>query len=204
MVHLMRLCTVVDFIYDFETLSKDRYHGVVVNVATLDFDEKRFVNNPYTFSELVSNCKIFKFDIMEQKEKFGRTIDPDTFAWWKSQPMAAQMQLKPSAEDISIQDLHSKLSETYDFGSFKHVWTRGNTFDPIFMDGIFDQFGQPDIHAFWKIRDSRSWLDGMLHGTPLDNRFMPQDLDIDFIHHDAAHDISLDVMRIQTVIKALS
>ena len=40
-------------IYDFETLSQDMVNGVAVSLAVLQYDDKRFLKNPYTYEELL-------------------------------------------------------------------------------------------------------------------------------------------------------
>ena len=191
-----------NFIYDFETLSINKVNGVVVNLAALEYDSTRFKSNPYEFSELVNNCKIIKFDVKDQM-KNGRTTEASVLDWWKSLPKEVSNQILPSSEDRPISELRDWLTSNYDFNSFKNVFTRGNTFDPIFLEYIFKQFDQQEVHPHWKIRDTRSYLDGLLHGTGLNDKFMPSELDIEFRHHDPAHDIALDVMRMQTILKNL-
>jgi hypothetical protein len=41
-------------IYDYETLSNDFFNGVVVNLASLHFEESRFIDNPYEYEELLA------------------------------------------------------------------------------------------------------------------------------------------------------
>ena len=58
-------------------------------------------------------------------------------------------------------------------------------------------------YPWWIIRDTRSMLDGMLWGSGIDNKFIPDGLEEKFVHHDPRHDIVMDVMRMQTVASAL-
>ena len=67
--------------------------------------------------------------------KYNKEIDPSTVEWWRQQSKEAQKILQPSSEDISI----SKLPQLFaDAGSSmcERVYTRGNTFDPIFTTQI--------------------------------------------------------------------
>jgi hypothetical protein len=193
-----------NIIYDFETLSQDTFKGVVVSLAILEYDESRFTSNPYEFGELVSMCKTIKFDIAEQRTKYNRVIDQSTLDWWKQQNKEAQKQLLPSEEDVSISELHEFIVSNYNNKNIKSVWTRGNTFDPVLFQSVMKEIGKTDPFDWWKIRDTRSFIDGILYGSDISNKFMPENLDIDFIHHDPCHDIAVDVMRMQVLIQALS
>lgn len=189
----------MDFIFDFETLSVSRHNCVVVNLATLEFDPSRFKSDQYTFSELVDSCLLYKFDIKEQREVYGRVVDKDTLDWWKKLPKDVSGQLLPSPDDMSISDIPLHISDR-DYGN---IWSRGNTFDPIILDYLMDDIDSRHLFPFWKVKDTRSFLDGLLYGSDYKNSFMPEDLDIEFKHHDPCHDIALDVMRMQTIIKHL-
>lgn len=188
-----------DLIFDFETLSVSRHNCVVVNLATLEFNPSRFKSDQYTFSELVDACYLYKFDIKEQREKYNRVIDKDTLKWWQELPKDVARQILPSPIDISITELESLIKDN----NYGNVWSRGNTFDPIILDYLFDDIGAPHPFPFWKLKDTRSYLEGLLYGADVKNSFMPDNLDIEFKHHDPAHDIALDVYRMQTIIKHL-
>jgi hypothetical protein len=187
-------------IYDFETLSQDPVKGIVVNFAALVFDETRFKTNPYTFKELVESAELIKFDTKEQVEVYGRRPDKGTLDWWSKQNPEARSMLNPSSEDVSI-------SELYDFCKGiaqkpKRVYTRGNSFDPVFLSQIMLQLGQKEPWDWWNLRDTRSIIDGMVMGVDFDNKYMPEGVE-GFIHHNPIHDIALDVIRIQALYVAL-
>ena len=56
-------------IFDFETLSTNRYNCVVVSLAALKFSEDNFTSgNGYSFNELVESAKLIKFDVNELVE----------------------------------------------------------------------------------------------------------------------------------------
>lgn len=191
-------------IYDFETLSQDQNKGVVVSLAVLSYTESRFVSNPYTYEELLSYCKKIKFDVKEQVTVFNRTISKETLAWWKEQNAEAQKQLAPSSEDISIRYLYEFLIDNIDVKNNKKSFTRGNTFDPIFMDSILREYGKVNPMHWGNIRDTRSYIEGLSYGSKLSNKFIPEGLESKFVPHDPCHDIVMDVMRMQTIIQAVS
>lgn len=190
-------------IYDFETLSQDTFNGVVVSVAIMTYTESRFATNPYAFDELVSKAKILKFDVQEQVKKYNRAIDKSTIEWWRQQPKEAQAQIAPSSKDRSITELFNFYAAVVGNNNVKKVYTRGNTFDPVFFESIIKQTGQVMPYDWWCIRDTRSLIEGMSWGSGLSNKFMPDGIE-NFIHHDPKHDIALDVIRMQTLSNALS
>lgn len=191
-------------IYDFETLSQDQNKGVVISLALLSYTEKRFVSDPYTYEELLNNCKKIKFNVEEQVTKYNRTISKETVAWWKEQNKEAQKQLAPSSEDVSIDKLYDFLIENIDLKNHRKAYTRGNTFDPIIMDWLLKESNRVNPMHWGSIRDTRSFIDGLAYGSKLNNKFIPEDLKSKFIEHDPCHDIVMDVMRMQLLIQAVS
>lgn len=190
-------------IYDYETLGQNTSTLPVLAVAFLQFDTARFVENPYTFEELVDAATEYKFDVAEQVEKYGRKVEMDTVKWWQEQDaVTRENYFKPAAHDISIDQLpaifakHCTTSET--------MFTRGNTFDPIVTESLMKALGQPYPYDWWKDRDTRSFIDGMAYGSGLNNKFIPEGLEDKFIAHDASHDIAMDVMRLQMLAQAIS
>jgi hypothetical protein len=173
--------------------------GAAVSLACLEFDTNRYTQGDgYSYEELLENAKTIKFNVEEQVKKYGRTIQKSTLDWWKKQGAEAQKQLQPSDDDVSISELHNWLTTNFDIPSAKAVWTRGNTFDPIFLRTILESVGDADpFTQWWAIRDTRSFLDGMLYGSDIKNTFVPDELGEKFIGHDPKHDIVMDVMRMQ-------
>lgn len=190
-------------IYDFETLSQDQYRGVVVSLALLQYDESRFIEKPYEYEELLSEVKMIKYDVEEQVKEFGRSISKDTLEWWKKLPPEVRKQLKPSSEDRSIRDTYDFFVENADIPNLKKVYTRGNTFDPMFLENIVRQFDQELPYGWWLVRDTRSLIEGLSWGTDLKNSFKIPELEEKFVHHDPRHDITLDVMRMQKLSRAI-
>lgn len=191
-------------IYDFETLSQDQNKGVVISLALLSYTESRFVSNPYTYEELLDNCKKIKFNVEEQVNTYNRTISKETVKWWREQNATAQKQLAPSSSDVSIDLLYDFLLENIDLKNHKKAFTRGNTFDPIFLDSLLKESGKANPMHWGSIRDTRSFIDGLAYGSKLSNKFIPEGLQLKFVAHDPCHDITMDVMRMQTLVQAVS
>jgi hypothetical protein len=138
--------------------------------------------------------------VADQVRNHGRKIDPNTLKWWGEQSAEAQKQLKPLESDMSISNLKSWITSVASPDSVKRVYTRGNTFDPMFMDSIC----APDPYPFWKLRDTRSTIEGMtLLNKDIKNGFIVPGLEERFIAHDAKHDVAMDVMRMQFLMQEM-
>jgi hypothetical protein len=192
-------------IYDFETLGQDQRKSVVTSFALLSFSEKRYVSDPYTYNELLENTKYIKFDVEEQVSVYKRTISKDTLAWWDEQGDQAKKQIIPNrALDQSISKLYQFLVDHIDLQSHRKSFTRGNTFDPIFLDSVLANCGKINPMHWGSIRDTRSMIEGMSFGFDLNNGFIPTGLENNFVKHDPRHDIVMDVMRMQVLAQAIS
>ena len=186
-------------IYDFETLGTNHAESAVVSLAALVFDSSHFKEG-YTYDELLDTVVTVKFDVADQVRNHGRKIDPNTLKWWGEQSAEAQKQLKPLESDMSISNLKNWITLVASPDSVKRVYTRGNTFDPMFMDSIC----APDPYPFWKLRDTRSTIEGMtLLNKDIKNGFIVPGLEEKFIAHDAKHDVAMDVMRMQFLMQEM-
>jgi len=184
-------------------LSQEQTNGVVLSMAMVNFAESRFTSDiPYTFEELVENTHTIKFNVEEQVKKYKRIIKKDTLKWWVQQGDLAKEQLKPSPEDVSIVQLYNFFIVNKS-ANVKKVYTRGNTFDPIFLEYIMRQTNNPMPYDWWEVRDTRSLIEGLSWGSDLRNNFIPEGC-AGFIAHDPKHDIAMDVMRLQALVQAIS
>jgi len=190
-------------IYDIETLSQDQHRGVIVSIALLNFDMNRLMHGKaYEWDELIGDVQFLKFDVESQVKKYGRTICTDTLNWWKNQGPEAQKQLTPTPDDVDISELYSWFVSNTS-SDVDMAFTRNNTFDPVFVQYICSQFGDPMPHKWWVIRDTKSLLNGMTWGQDISDKFIPDGLESKFIAHDPRHDVVMDVMRIQYVSRLL-
>jgi hypothetical protein len=192
-------------IYDFETLSQNPVNGVVVSFAMMNFDRSRFEEEPYTYQELVDSASYIKFDVAEQVSKYKRIITQDTLNWWSKQNAEAQSKIAPdSKNDKSISELYDFFIQHKSHHANK-IYTRRNTFDPVFMTSLMEAIGKPEPYLWWDIRDTISYIEGLVHpNQDLKTNFIPEGLEDHFVAHDPCHDIAMDVMRIQTIIQAIT
>ena len=188
-------------IYDYETLSTAS-NAVVINVSALSVDENKFLSDtPYTFMELVDLAKTMKFDVKEQVEKFGRVVNPETLNWWRETGPEARKQLTPQASDVSLQQLPTFLREVFALGEL--VFSRGGM-DIAITTSICDRLGEPEPNPFWDVRDTRSFIEGIIIGCGCDlgHTFVPENVNSDdFVKHNSSHDIAIDVCRIQQLVQ---
>ena len=190
-------------IYDFETLAQNPVDGVVVSFAMMNFCPERFVDQPYTYQELVDRTHYMKFDVEDQVKSYSRKIETDTLEWWGKQNKEARDKLAPSPDDKSIADLYNFFVVNKPH-NLKRVYTRRNTFDPMFMTSLMKATGNPEPYAWWDVRDTISYIEGLVHPQEIKNNFIPEGLEEHFVAHDPCHDIAMDVMRIQTIALAIT
>ena len=193
-----------NLVYDYETLSTDVTEAPVLSLACLRYDESRFASdNPYSFDELLNATRFYKFSIAAQITKYGRVINKDTLAWWGSLPIALrEAQMSPMESDLSITELPDILKE--DAKGTDRIFTRGNTFDPMITTSLCKTLGVAEPYQWWNIRDTRSYIEGLSYGAEIKNSFMPEGLEGKFVMHDPQHDIVVDVLRMQELIKFIS
>jgi hypothetical protein len=192
-------------IFDFETLSQKPANGVVVSFAMINYSDQRFISMPYEYDELVEKAQFIKFNVADQVKSYNRKIEKSTLEWWDQQNEEAKKQLKPSGTDRSIADLYNFVVQNTHIHNLKRVYTRRNTFDPIFMSSIMEATGNPEPYDWWLVRDTISFIDGLTIGSDdIRNNFIPDGLKDKFVAHDPRHDIAMDIMRMQTLIQAVT
>ena len=189
-------------IYDFETLGQDQHNSVVLSFAMITFSERHYKSDPYSFDELVKKAKFIKFDV-ESQVKNGRKINMETLDWWKEQGPEAQKQLRVTPDDKPLSDLHSFITKHTEGMKIKKAFTRGNTFDPMFLQYIMEETGNKEPFHWRTVRDTRSMIEGMSFGMNVDNSFTPAGIENQFIKHDPCHDVAMDVMRMQLLAQAI-
>lgn len=187
-------------IYDYETLGTDVTNCPILSLALFSFD----TNKQYTLESILPQVKFFKFSVANQVTNYGRVINKDTLDWWKSQPKELQdSQLKPLIDDLPLSALYDIMVDNV--GQKDTVFTRGNTFDPMITTSMMKVLGKPEPYPWWNVRDTRSFIEGLSFGSDIKNNFMPPELEGKTLDlHDPRVDIALDVLRIQTLVRAIS
>lgn len=98
----------------------------------------------------------FKIDLDDQ-DKLGREIDPNTLDWW------AKQDPKIMDEAFSPHD-RIPLTEAMDrFHKFAWgcdcFWSHGATFDLVIIEDILRQLKRPLPWNYWQLRDTRTLFD---------------------------------------------
>jgi hypothetical protein len=188
------------FIFDFETLSQNPIDAAVVSCAGLNFDLKIAERNGYTYEELLGDVQFMKFSVKEQVERWNRKIEESTLEWWMQQSKEARASIKPSANDYSLMTLLPWLEEQIDCKNTSVIFTRNNTFDPVIVQSISQDFKQTMPYDWWSIRDTKSFIDGLTYGSGIKDSFIPPEAEGKYVKHDPRHDVVLDVLRLQTIL----
>jgi len=200
----------IDLILDFESIGKDYRTCPIVDCSWLFFDWERFTSNPYTFDELVESATTVKFDVKDQVQNQGRHYRQSDLLWWKRQDKESRRKLMPSEDDVpSYEFIRLFLTSVREYDKIHHWWSRGNPFDggllerEMYYCDSWDLFNQ--YLPFWRIRDTRTWIDAKLN-FPIKNSFTPiKDEALwnkMFKGHISSHDIAADVMRLQVITRA--
>lgn len=184
-------------IYDYETLGKDVRTCPVLSIATYTFT----LGKPKSIDEILAGCQFYKFSVEDQVKNYGKKIEKDTLEWWGTQPKELQeSQLKPSEKDLPFTALYDIMTANVDI-----FFTRGNTFDPMITQYAMEALKRIDPIPYWKVRDTRSYIEGLSYGSGLKNNFIPPEVEGKNLPlHDPRVDIALDVIRIQSLIQAIS
>lgn len=190
-------------IIDFETLSKDPKTCAVVSCAVLEFDESKFISDtPYTFESLFFHTGFIKFDVADQVKNYGRKITKETLDWWNNQGEDAKKMIHPSKMDQPITNFVDFIVNNCNTNSFNRVYVRGVAFDSIILEELYKLCNSPIPFHWSKYRDTRSFIDGLTYGTEIVNNFMLDDLKTTILH-DPRHDVILDVLRMQFLIRGM-
>lgn len=189
-------------IYDFETLSQNPEKAAIISMAVMVFDLDIAERKGYTYEELLDTTRYMKFDVAEQIKKFDREIELKTLEWWQEQGRAASKELKPSKFDVSVTEIQPLIKSLMMQHDIKYVFTRNNTFDPVIFHGICRKTDVIIPYPWWVIRDTKSFIMGLTYGHNIKDDFIPEEAEGLYVKHDPRHDITLDVMRIQTILSA--
>ncbi len=197
----------INFIFDYETMSQDPTRCALVNCAYFVFDTDRFTSSdPYTFKELISEVKLDKFSVPDQK-RAGYLIDKDSVDFWMKQTPEVRNQCVPSDDDITRQAHVQNLKSYISGKKVSRWWSRGNTFDPVILKTLDDETGIGifDILRFWNVRDVRTFVDAKFNFStrsdfpPFEDTKKWNEV---FKKHISIHDVSADIMRMQQIIRA--
>ncbi len=177
-----------DVMLDLETLAKGaRAH--IIQIAAIAFDRDT--------GELGA-----RFNMYVRGAQSGRTIDPDTVAWWMQQTVAPIMGAKlADAHDTEVENLWAALCDFQEWFQAQEtaaggagevrVWAHGAPFDiPIVEDAFRELLETDDGPWHYRApRDTRTLFDV----AGFDVNSIPQDPDR---AHDAEYDCELQIRQV--------
>ncbi len=190
-----------DFIIDYETMGAAP-DGAVVDLSAVVFEFD--IENPPTFSDLVEQSYNAKFSLADQKGV--RFFDKGTIDWWKKQVPEAQLALKPSDKDVSVEDgimgFIGFLQENGIDGWKSHGYCRGQSFDfPLMVDCLKqihrtrDTFNHEPC-KFWNQRDVRTAIENTMMVRDQTTVPLRKGLIDGFVKHNSIHDCAKDVLML--------
>lgn len=199
-----------DFILDFETIGQIPYFAPAICCSYYIFDWDRFLNQPYTFTELLTVIRKSKLSIKNQIENYDFSYTQDDLQWWLDQPKDIKIQLKPRDSDLTAGQFVDELcSYIKSHDGINHWWSRSNGFDPVILDRLARETKRvPMLNSclpHWNVRDTRTYIDAKFNFTTK-NGFIPvndeQWWNDNFKLHDSTHDVAADILRLQAIYRA--
>ena len=199
-----------DLVIDFESMGTNAQKCAAVDMSTFVFCWDRFAEDPYTYEEILSGVKRYKFDLKDQIQNYGFEVEKDTAQWWASLPKDVRQRALPSSEDLTVADFTTKfMADLYNGPKIEYWWSRNNTFDPtVLWRLVWTQDSKYRLNEYlkhWRVRDIKTWIDAKFDFTTLSGFCPFQDEELFnklFKQHDSAHDVTADVLRLQTIYRA--
>jgi hypothetical protein len=186
-----------DIMVDIETLSKYP-DGVILSIAVVPF----LMTDSDTFDELLSRGLLMKLNIADQRQ-YGRTIYPDTLAWWKRQSDDAKSILVPSEQDLTMTACETILSEfiTSNYDKKRNTfWCRGLNFDLPYIQDFYRRLKLPEPINTWDCIDTKTFIK-IMTGDPRSQYNLRSGTPSGFVAHNCLHDAVLECLRIQELSK---
>ena len=182
------------FVLDIETLSTES-DAVVLSAALVYFNTK----DKYDFNGLLDSCVFVKFDAMEQKTKYKRSVETSTVNWWKEQSKESkEMSLFPNKSDLSAKTGIGVLVDYINKNKQEKqeiCWIRG-TLDQVCMDSLCKDVKVPFLFPYYVYRDVRTALD-MTKETCVRGYCKIQGFDSCVVNkHDPRHDVCFDALQL--------
>lgn len=131
---------------DLETLAVSP-NAVVLSLGAVHFDPfgKNHLDEIY-----------FRIDLDDQ-DKLGREIDPNTLDWWaKQDPAIMEEAFNPTGRLSLIDAVEQFHKFAWGCDAF---WSHGSTFDLVIIENIYRQLSKPVPWQYWQLRDTRTIFD---------------------------------------------
>lgn len=98
----------------------------------------------------------FKIDLDDQ-DKLGREIDPNTIEWWGKQDLKIMEEAFSQEDRIPLEEAMNRFHK-FAWGC-DCFWSHGATFDLMIIQDIYTQLQRPLPWNYWQLRDTRTLFD---------------------------------------------
>lgn len=164
---------------DMETMAVSP-RTVILSLGAVHFDP---------FSDEIIGEIYFKIDLDDQ-DKLGREIDPNTLDWWAKQDPQIMEEAFSTDNRIPVIEALDRFHK-FAWGCEK-FWSHGATFDLVILEDLYRQLKKPLPWNYWQLRDTRTLFDlGFDPAMPKDNK------------HDALEDARRQAIGVQNVFSQL-
>lgn len=131
---------------DMETMAVSP-NAVVLSLGAVHF-------NPY--GNGYGDKLYFRIDLDDQ-DKLGREIDPNTIEWWgKQDPVIMEEAFSPDNRIPLVDAMDQFHKFAWGCDTF---WSHGATFDLVIIENIYRSLNKPLPWNFWQLRCCRSLCD---------------------------------------------
>jgi hypothetical protein len=131
---------------DLETMAVTP-KAVVLTLGAVHF-------NPY--GNGYSDKLYLRFDLDDQ-DKLGREIDPNTLDWWAQQDKAVMEEAFSPDDRVP---LASAIDQFHKFAwGCDAFWAHGSLFDIAILEDLYRQLERTPPWQYWQIRDTRTMFD---------------------------------------------
>jgi len=199
-----------DFILDFETIGQCARKAPGIECSYTTFVWDRFLDEPYSFQELLGIIQKAKLDLQDQMKNYDFEYQKSDLDWWLQQSPEVRKLLKPKPDDLKLpQFIEQMIGYLRTQDKVDYWWSRSNGFDPVILDHMAMAVGKDkflnEYIPYWRIRDTRTFIDAKFNFTTK-NGFVPvadtEQWEKVFSAHDSRHDVAADILRIQAIHRA--
>lgn len=168
-----------DIMIDIETLGKK--HGcIILSIGAVVFDPRGTGHGDKFYANIRSDTC----------EQVGLVAEPDTVAWWSTQPQEAKEALKEN--QIPLQSALYQFVTWWNANAGVNAWCQGLNFDIPILQGAFEACGMIVPWDYWAVRDTRTAYD--LCG------FDPYSIKRQGVYHKADDDCLHQIRCVQTAV----
>lgn len=194
---------------DCEAIGTDATKCPTLEWSYYRFDWERFKTRPYSLQELLDVIVKDKMHLADQVRNHGCSYDEVNLQWWLDKKDLRYV-LKPTSQDLTVHEFLANLIRYCSPKGPAYWWSRSNTYDPIILWRLATSAGREkelgEYLAYWRVRDSRTFIDAKLDFAKNQNSFVPvQDSEYwarTFKQHDSRHDVAADILRFQALTRA--